>query len=119
MANTARHYEDIGNDLEAHLQQLSHEKSGLEVVVKRLQKENLTLQRENQLLKYTNGLPSVESKLLEIQEDRDRYKKDYQKLLEEFDNLKNQREKELATVLKLCAAFERKIEAIKAAQAET
>ena len=88
-------------------------------IVKRLQKENLALQRENQLLKYTNGLPSIESKVIELQEERDRYKKDYQKLLEDFDSLKTQREKELATVLKMCAVFERRITDIKGPATDT
>ena len=89
------------------------------MIVKRLQKENLALQRENELLKYTNGLPTIESKVIELQDERDRYKKDYQKLLEDYDSLKTRREKELAVVLKMCAVLERRIADIKGPATDT
>ena len=119
LTNTARHYEQIGQDLESHILQLTNEKSGLTLVVKRLQRENLALQRENQLLKYTSGIPSIESKVIELQEERDRYKKDYQRLLEDFDGLKIRREKELAAVLKICTVLERRIADIKGSATDT
>jgi regulator of replication initiation timing len=101
-------------DLEEQVVSLADQKSGLETIVRRLQKENTALKHENQLLRVTDRMPSLSARLVEVQGERDSYQREYQSLLIEVDLIKARREAELASIFGICNLFEKKIEEITA-----
>jgi hypothetical protein len=67
------------------------------------------LERENKLLRYIGSHPSTASVVLDLQQERDRYKEECQRLLLEVDMHKTQREKDEEAFSLVCTSIASKV----------